>query len=145
MITIAILTMFFLPGTFISAFFSMAFVDSRPDEHGRLVVVVGPQIWIYAVVTIILTALVFCIWILWHHRRIGQQTKELDIENRAAGVQEPNVTNVAAEGPREVTRQLWDQVKDLAGRVQVGFRNRRVPSADAGAAVPLAAITSNQA
>ncbi|CAA7262143.1 unnamed protein product [Cyclocybe aegerita] len=141
MITIAILTMFFLPGTFISAFFSMAFVDSTPDARGRPIVIVGPQVWIYAVVTIILTVLVFCIWGLWHNRRIGQQAKELDIENRAGGIQEPNDTNAVAERLREVTRKLGDRVRDHVGRVQVGLRNRwGAQNVDAVATVPLVAM-----
>ncbi|KAJ3513698.1 hypothetical protein NLJ89_g2806 [Agrocybe chaxingu] len=83
MITIAVVTMFFLPGTFISAFFSMVFFDTKPDTRGHPVLVVGPQLWIYVLATVMLTILVLCIWGSWQYHRVRHQAKSLDVETLA--------------------------------------------------------------
>ncbi|TFK41430.1 hypothetical protein BDQ12DRAFT_677968 [Crucibulum laeve] len=69
MITMAAVTMFFLPGTFVSAVFSMVFFNSGFDSQGRPVVSVAPQWWYFPVITIPLTILVFFIWVLWRRWR----------------------------------------------------------------------------
>ncbi|KAF8963522.1 hypothetical protein BDZ97DRAFT_1000573 [Flammula alnicola] len=51
MITIAAVTMFFLPGTFVSALFSMVFFNTKPDNS----LSVGPQWWIFLAITVPLT------------------------------------------------------------------------------------------
>ncbi|TFK41433.1 hypothetical protein BDQ12DRAFT_732985 [Crucibulum laeve] len=69
MITMASVTMFFLPGTFVSALFSMVFFNSGFDSLGRPVLSVAPQWWYFPAITIPLTVLVFCIWVLWQRWR----------------------------------------------------------------------------
>ncbi|KAH9484090.1 Notoamide biosynthesis cluster protein M' [Psilocybe cubensis] len=75
MITMAAVTMFFLPGTFVSALFSMVFFDAPGDTRpGNLVV--SPQWWIFLAITIPLTILVFLVWIVWKRWR----TKALNLD-----------------------------------------------------------------
>ncbi|KAL8736473.1 MAG: hypothetical protein Q9166_000265 [cf. Caloplaca sp. 2 TL-2023] len=69
MITIAAVTMVFLPGTFISAVFSMAFFNAGRDEHGKATLEVSPLVWYFPAITIPLTILVFCVWEVWRRKR----------------------------------------------------------------------------
>lgn len=59
--TIAILTMVFLPATSVSSFFGMAFFDRSDQGHFRASV----AIWIFVVVTLLLTATTFFLWLHW--------------------------------------------------------------------------------
>ncbi|KAK9424980.1 putative CorA-like mg2+ transporter protein domain-containing protein [Seiridium unicorne] len=56
--TIAILTMTFLPGTFVATLFSMSFFDWRNNTDTMM----SPYIWIYIVVTAFLTLATIGIW-----------------------------------------------------------------------------------
>ncbi|KAL8993573.1 MAG: hypothetical protein Q9169_006241 [Polycauliona sp. 2 TL-2023] len=69
MITIAAVTMVFLPGTFISAVFSMAFFNAGTDENGKATLEVSPLVWYFPAVTIPLTILVLLVWEFWRRRR----------------------------------------------------------------------------
>ncbi|PPR01784.1 hypothetical protein CVT24_001711 [Panaeolus cyanescens] len=69
MITIAAVTMFFLPGSFVSALFSMVFFDTQSNESGQTKLSVAPQWWLFPSVTIPLTAAVFAVWLIWQRRR----------------------------------------------------------------------------
>ncbi|EAU83003.1 hypothetical protein CC1G_08940 [Coprinopsis cinerea okayama7 len=62
MTTIALMTMFFLPGAFVAAFFSIDLMGY--DEDGNLYF--SRHTWIFFVVTVLLTALVFGVW-HYHH------------------------------------------------------------------------------
>jgi len=66
MITIAIMTMFFLPGTLISAIFSMVFFNFSGTGSAFDV---SPWVWLYFAVTIPLTCLVFAWYRYWSRRR----------------------------------------------------------------------------
>ncbi|KAL8805347.1 MAG: hypothetical protein Q9182_002021 [Xanthomendoza sp. 2 TL-2023] len=81
MITIAAVTMVFLPGTFISALFSMVFFNTGRDEHGKATMEVSPLIWYYPVITIPLTILVFGVWEIWRRQR---QAKSKAFDNLTA-------------------------------------------------------------
>ena len=61
MITIAVMTMFFLPATFISSLFSIGFFVF--DDSGALSV--SNVVWIYPAITIPLTFTVFATWLVW--------------------------------------------------------------------------------
>lgn len=71
--TISILTMLFLPGTFIAALFGMNFFN-QPVEQGNGAtgggLSAGSNLWLYFVLTIPLTALVFGLWFWWLNRGI---------------------------------------------------------------------------
>ncbi|OTA87742.1 hypothetical protein M434DRAFT_15302 [Hypoxylon sp. CO27-5] len=56
--SIALLTMIFLPGTFVATIFSMSFFNWKLKED----VMISPQIWIYAVITALLTVVTIGIW-----------------------------------------------------------------------------------
>ncbi|KAK3375845.1 hypothetical protein B0T24DRAFT_617151 [Lasiosphaeria ovina] len=59
MLTIAVMTMVFLPGGFVAAFFSMSIFSFQPQEGPQIV---SSWIWLYFVVTLTLMAAVFGIW-----------------------------------------------------------------------------------
>ncbi|KAF8148426.1 hypothetical protein B0H34DRAFT_736999 [Crassisporium funariophilum] len=84
MITMAAVTMFFLPGTFVSALFSMVFFNTQPDDAGHPLLVVGPQWWLFPTITIPLTVFVFIIWIFWQRLR-AKESENLDV----AGLTDP--------------------------------------------------------
>lgn len=65
MITIAAMTMLFLPGTFVSAVLSTTFFDFDSDG-----ISVSRQWWILLAATIPLTILVFSIWLYWRANRL---------------------------------------------------------------------------
>ena len=60
--TIAVLTLTFLPGTAVASFFSMTMFQWNPPPGQP---VCSPYIWIFFVVTIPITALVYVVWIWW--------------------------------------------------------------------------------
>ncbi|KDR76469.1 hypothetical protein GALMADRAFT_246836 [Galerina marginata CBS 339.88] len=82
MITMAAVTMFFLPGTFMSALFSMVFFNIETNPAGQVVFSVAPQWWIFPVVTIPLTILVFLIWIVWMRIRDQRRRSEVILAAR---------------------------------------------------------------
>ncbi|KAJ3515320.1 hypothetical protein NLJ89_g1831 [Agrocybe chaxingu] len=69
MITIAAVTMFFLPGSFVSALFSMVFFNSENKEDGQVALLVSPQWWLFPAIAIPLTVIVFLVWVVWRRRR----------------------------------------------------------------------------
>ncbi|KIJ23608.1 hypothetical protein M422DRAFT_72539 [Sphaerobolus stellatus SS14] len=74
MITMAAVTMFFLPGTFVSALFSMVFfnVDFN-GPIGKEVFSVSNRLWYFAAVTVPLTLTVFAVWLAWRSLRIAKK------------------------------------------------------------------------
>ena len=62
MMTIAVVTMVFLPGTFTAAFFAMPIFQWDASENGQLV---NPRIWLYWAITVPLTCLVLGVWVLY--------------------------------------------------------------------------------
>ncbi|KAL8945717.1 MAG: hypothetical protein Q9222_007782 [Ikaeria aurantiellina] len=81
MITIAAVTMVFLPGTFISAVFSMAFFNTGIDENGKATLQVSPLVWYFPVITIPLTIVVFIVWEIWRRKR---QAKSIRTDQHSA-------------------------------------------------------------
>jgi hypothetical protein len=71
MITIAGLTMFFLPGTFVSAILSTTFFNYEATTG----IQVSGKLWILFAATVPLTIAVFLVWLGWvYFRRQKQQT-----------------------------------------------------------------------
>ncbi|MCJ1243175.1 hypothetical protein MMC30_000372 [Trapelia coarctata] len=70
--TIAVLTIVFLPGTFVAALFSMPMFNWQADSTTA---VVSPRFWVYWAITAPLTIVVVLIWFIWialkdaRHRR----------------------------------------------------------------------------
>ncbi|TEB29692.1 hypothetical protein FA13DRAFT_622827 [Coprinellus micaceus] len=77
MTTMAVVTMAFLPGTFVSALFSMFFFETSTLPNGRTSVSVGDSWWLFPVITISLTTSVFAIWHIWRTRRNAREMNEL--------------------------------------------------------------------
>ncbi|KAK6330308.1 hypothetical protein TWF730_004801 [Orbilia blumenaviensis] len=59
--TIAIITLIFLPGTFVAAVFSMSMFNWEADGT----IVVSKHIWMYFAITVPLTATVMILWVIW--------------------------------------------------------------------------------
>jgi surface polysaccharide O-acyltransferase-like enzyme len=92
MITIAAVTMFFLPGTFISvrllckplqtitnslqAVFSMTFFNFQEDNTGNQQFQVSEKWWYFLAATIPLTIAVFLVWITWQKWRFRTLAEE---------------------------------------------------------------------
>lgn len=133
MITIAAVTMVFLPGTFISvglnpdlgtsdcslmllkAIFSMAFFNAGTDEHGKATLEVSPLWWYFPTITIPLTILVFVIWEVWRRKRqataglAGKQAQEQPPTTKQSsrmirGRNNPGSQMVAEELPNTMDR-----------------------------------------
>ncbi|KAF5336094.1 hypothetical protein D9611_006424 [Ephemerocybe angulata] len=64
MITIAALSLLFLPGTFVAALFSMPFFQT---DTSKMSMAYGW--WLYPAITIPFTAVIFVVWIMWMGRR----------------------------------------------------------------------------
>jgi magnesium-transporting ATPase (P-type) len=84
MITIAAVTMFFLPGTFVCAIFSTVFFNVGQDTSGSESFWVSQRWWYYLVVTVPLTVLVFVVWLLWREKRMRKHEKETGKERSPA-------------------------------------------------------------
>jgi Mg2+ and Co2+ transporter CorA len=56
---IAAVTLGFLPGTFIATLFSTSFWNFQPDNQGK---VVSKWVWLYWIVTVVLTLAVLAAW-----------------------------------------------------------------------------------
>lgn len=70
MITLAAVTMLFLPGTFICAVLSTTFFDFGEER-----LQVSGQWWVLLAVTVPLTAVVFGVWLGW--QRMRRQSQQL--------------------------------------------------------------------
>ncbi|KAF2464693.1 uncharacterized protein BDR25DRAFT_241689 [Lindgomyces ingoldianus] len=74
MITIATVTMFFLPGTFISAILSTTFFDFGPEGLS-----VSRQWWILPATTIPVMIIVFGVWLGWRYWRFKKKKSDLKL------------------------------------------------------------------
>ncbi|KUI62676.1 hypothetical protein VP1G_09784 [Cytospora mali] len=63
--SIAVLTMFFLPATFVATVFSMTFFNWTPGQGEE---VLSPYIWVYVVGTAIFTGLTMGLWYIYSRR-----------------------------------------------------------------------------
>jgi len=72
--TIAILTIVFLPGTFVASLFSTDMFDWN-TENGSIPKV-SKYIWIYWVVTVPLTLLVMITWAVWSKKDFAKRRRE---------------------------------------------------------------------
>jgi hypothetical protein len=76
--TVAIVTMVFLPGTFVASFFAMPTLNWDAATYNRIV---SPRFWIYWIVTVPLTLLVFVIW--WARQKFKERNERKANEERA--------------------------------------------------------------
>ncbi|KAH7077769.1 hypothetical protein BKA63DRAFT_593022 [Paraphoma chrysanthemicola] len=71
MITIAVVTMVFLPGTFICAITSTTFFENAGRD-----VKVSPKLWILIVVSFLLTVSILAVWKIWRDWRLRKLERE---------------------------------------------------------------------
>jgi hypothetical protein len=71
------MTMLFLPGTFISALFSMVFFTFKDSDSPMEV---SPWIWIYFAITIPLTGVVFGFYLYWRRKRTVKRRRNSDVD-----------------------------------------------------------------
>ncbi|KAL4980885.1 hypothetical protein BDW66DRAFT_123404 [Aspergillus desertorum] len=76
--TLALMSVIFLPATFIASFFSMGMFDWQAPKGSRIVT---PRLWIYWAITIPLTVVVAAIWLI--HYRIHLRREEFPLETTA--------------------------------------------------------------
>ena len=75
MITIAAVTMIFLPGTFISAILSTTFFDYGDDGLH-----VSTKWWVLLATSIPLTIVVFVVWLGWRYIRLRKWNTEVPVK-----------------------------------------------------------------
>ena len=80
--TVAMVTMVFLPGTFVASFFAMPMLKWDATAYNKIV---SPRFWIYWMVTVPLTMAVFAVW--WV-RQIVKERKERKAEKERRMVKE---------------------------------------------------------
>ncbi|KAL4904162.1 hypothetical protein BDW74DRAFT_32677 [Aspergillus multicolor] len=68
--TLALMSVVFLPATFIASFFSMDMFDWHASDGNSIVT---PRLWIYWAVTTPLTLLVAVIWLVLYRRHLGRE------------------------------------------------------------------------
>ncbi|KAI5464687.1 hypothetical protein BGZ63DRAFT_378374 [Mariannaea sp. PMI_226] len=79
--SIALLTMVFLPATFVSAFFSTTFFNFGDDGKWK----VSKSIWIYVVVTIPVTVVSVRLWQLWLSGSLRHHLNNTDEDEKGPG------------------------------------------------------------
>ncbi|KAI3319259.1 hypothetical protein HD806DRAFT_509510 [Xylariaceae sp. AK1471] len=82
--SIALLTMIFIPATFVATLFSMGIFEWK-GANGEILSV-SPYIWLYVVLTVVITSLTLGIWYVWatQRRAVG------DVESQPQS-QEPSI------------------------------------------------------
>ncbi|KAI0188201.1 hypothetical protein EV127DRAFT_513225 [Xylaria flabelliformis] len=73
--SIALLTMVFLPATFVATLFSMGIFEWK-GMHGEILSV-SPYIWLYVAITVVITSVTLGTWYLWamRKRHLGQDVE----------------------------------------------------------------------
>lgn len=73
--TIAVMSITFLPGTFVASFFSMSMFNWQAAGTDP---VLSSRFWIYWAVTLPLTLLVFSVWFFWLHQHKKHEPRSLN-------------------------------------------------------------------
>lgn len=137
--TIAVVTLFFLPGTFISSIFSTGVFDffARVPEHSKTT---SSWAWIYLLTSILLTAVVLALWLIWyrwgglwleklHLKRAYRQDGKVKRKKAALSVV-PTArdfsTSITVPSNRRLTPQERQRLKDVE-RGLGGWWVREVP------------------
>ncbi|KAL2862408.1 uncharacterized protein BJX67DRAFT_297240 [Aspergillus lucknowensis] len=81
--TVAVVSMVYLPGTFVSGLFGTNFFSFQADPPNTWVT--SGKFWIYWVVTIPLTLLTVLIWAVWHWREVYPRWFEKAVRRRQPG------------------------------------------------------------
>lgn len=117
------MTMLFLPGTFVSAVFSMVFFDA--SSTSSLGVSVSSGAWLFPAITIPLTIAVFAVWNLWRIQRNKAHVHSLESHrdlrddtgitpNDPIDTQTPVVSVPHPDKPsRRGSHELWTEKQSL--------------------------------
>ncbi|KAI1271356.1 hypothetical protein F5Y07DRAFT_392801 [Xylaria sp. FL0933] len=82
--SIALLTMVFLPATFVATLFSMGIFEWK-GMHGEILSV-SPYIWLYIAVTVVITSVTLGTWYLWAaRRRVAAGDKQTQTQTQTQG------------------------------------------------------------
>lgn len=124
---IALLTTFFLPGTFIASFFAMPLFDWSAPTLSR---VTNRHFWVYWAVTGPLTLAIMVgvmVWALWHNRYVErlQKTARESVGKRAAGDNGQNTDDSQKSGSEEDEGQNTDTEQSPERDAEkTGFRQK---------------------
>ena len=113
--TLAVVTMLFLPGTFIASFFAMPLFDWQAP-HGQ---VVDSRLWIYFVVTIPLTGFTCAVWWAWITLKTRRQRKENEnvLKDRGSrGGSDVESGGIGASGSKRDSVHLFHSIRPRASR-----------------------------
>ncbi|KAJ0108555.1 hypothetical protein J7T55_002159 [Diaporthe amygdali] len=83
--SIAMLTMIFLPATFVASLFSMSFFDWNPDQGKKIL---SPYIWMYVVLTAGLTGLTLTLWYFFGRPHLKEKGDCDDVESQGGSRQQ---------------------------------------------------------
>ncbi|CAN9141913.1 unnamed protein product [Alternaria alternata] len=125
--TIAVMSILFLPGTFVSSFFSMDMFDWQAPKGAS---VVSFRLWIYWAVTAPLTVVVVSIWFLWlrthkKHEVDGQNDSTLAVSSSNPIVKpDPNGAGKQSWFRRQRARVLAkDEEKHAVDAIRIVHRS----------------------
>lgn len=111
--TLAVVTMLFLPGSFVSSLFSIGFFDwGATASLNQLSVAVNPGFRLYWAVAIPLTLLVFALYALWlffYRRKQKKLNHDAKWEiTQPATLEEVRVLSARRETLHEETMRYWE-------------------------------------
>lgn len=116
--TLAIVTMFFLPGSFVSALFSTDCFNWESASKDNIGVPATPQMTLYWAITIPLTVVTFFLYFLW--LRIQKYKSEMALEDFMS----KNTLNASAAG-QLAPPQLQDNGKSSENEIAALGRKRQ--------------------
>ena len=98
--TIAILSIVFLPGTFMGTLFSInAFKWGDPHSGETSSLTVSPSIWIYWAITVPLTLITFLVWVSWSRREHYKSSKRLMLHRTNASIESESAAATKNSSP----------------------------------------------
>ncbi|KAI5863805.1 glycoside hydrolase family 31 protein [Durotheca rogersii] len=112
--TVAVMTMAFLPATFVAALFALPSLDWRAPLEDGPAAVVQPYFWVYWAVTLPATGLVFALWFLLDRTAAAPARADADANPGAS----PGGNGIRAE---DITRRHWLRLNGfrILGRIGV--------------------------
>ncbi|KAF2662093.1 hypothetical protein K491DRAFT_279713 [Lophiostoma macrostomum CBS 122681] len=112
--TLALMSILFLPATFVSSFFSMTMFDWQAERWSE---VVSQRLWLYWVVSIPLTLIILTIWYFWHRRDIdGEFTIRRKLQRNLFG----DSIETGDDGETRISHQKSRQSDYEYGLQQIG-------------------------
>ncbi|KAH6982618.1 hypothetical protein EDB80DRAFT_863992 [Ilyonectria destructans] len=98
MMTIAVVTLLFLPATFVSAIFSAGIFDFHANESDSDKRVISSYGWIYLLACVLTTGIALVAWVLWYKwESLRKVTKEfIDSTGRPSRVDDLNPLSLSA-------------------------------------------------